>query len=222
VGSSFVAGSALVDDGPGRYSPAARLPGADGGRPIVRDEVGAGRAAAGARSEVVSDEIIECFVEVPMGSRNKYEYDFERRTFHLDRMLFTAVRYPGDYGFIPETLALDGDHLDVVCVLGEPTFPGCTIRARVLGMLDMSDDKGPDEKILAVADMDPRWKHLRFLHDVPDHLLEEIAHFFAIYKDLEQKLVEVRGWRNREEALRIIQEAHERYEGPVEAASYPD
>ncbi|MEX1178682.1 MAG: inorganic diphosphatase [Nitriliruptor sp.] len=168
------------------------------------------------------DEIVEFFVEVPMGSRNKYEWDFERQTFSLDRMLFTAVRYPGDYGFIPETLALDGDHLDVVCILGEPTFPGCTIRSRVLGMLDMSDDKGRDEKILAVADMDPRWKHLRFLNDVPEHLLDEIAHFFAIYKDLEQKKVDVRGWRDRDEALQTIAEARERYEGPVETTSFPN
>ena len=169
----------------------------------------------------MSDEIVECFVEVPMGSRNKYEWDFERRCFVLDRMLFTAVRYPGDYGFIPETLALDGDHLDVVCILGEPTFPGCTINARVLGMLDMSDDKGPDEKVLAVADEDPRWRGLRTLEDVPSHLLDEIAHFFAIYKDLEQKLVEIRGWRPREDALRVIDEARARYEGPVEHVEYP-
>jgi inorganic pyrophosphatase len=169
----------------------------------------------------VADDIVDCFVEVPMGSRNKYEWDFTRRAFVLDRMLFTAVRYPGDYGFIPETLALDGDHLDVVCILGEPTFPGCTINARVLGMLDMSDDKGPDEKILTVADEDPRWQDLRFLEDVPQHLLDEIAHFFGIYKDLEQKLVEVRGWRGRDEALRTIAEARERYEGPLESVDYP-
>ncbi|MEX2563236.1 MAG: inorganic diphosphatase, partial [Nitriliruptoraceae bacterium] len=103
-------------------------------------------------------DIIEVFIEVPMGSRNKYEWDFDRQTFVLDRMLFTSVRYPGDYGFIPDTLALDGDHLDALVILGEPTFPGCTVRARVLGMLDMSDDKGPDEKILTVADHDPRWR----------------------------------------------------------------
>jgi inorganic pyrophosphatase len=169
----------------------------------------------------VSDETIEVFIEVPMGSRNKFEWDFERQAFVLDRMLFTAVRYPGDYGFIPDTLALDGDHLDAICILGEPTFPGCTVQGRVLGMLDMSDDKGPDEKILTVADHDPRWRHLRFLGDVPDHLLDEISHFFAIYKDLEQKLVEVRGWRGREEALKVIDEARERYPGAAETHPYP-
>ena len=169
----------------------------------------------------MSEETVEVFVEVPMGSRNKYEWDFERQAFALDRMLFTAVRYPGDYGFIPDTLAMDGDHLDAICILGEPTFPGCTINARVLGMLDMSDDKGQDEKILTVADHDPRWKDLRFLNDVPPHLLNEIAHFFGIYKDLEQKLVEVRGWRPRQEALAVIDEAIERYPGPEETVTYP-
>ncbi len=167
------------------------------------------------------DETLEVFIEVPMGSRNKYEWDFERQTFTLDRMLFTAVRYPGDYGFIPQTLARDGDHLDALVILGEPSFPGCTIRARVLGMLDMSDDKGPDEKILTVADHDPRWRELRFLGDVPEHLLDEIAHFFGIYKDLEQKLVEIRGWRPREDALEVIDDAHERWQGPVDTTTYP-
>lgn len=169
----------------------------------------------------MDSDTIDFFVEVPMGSRNKYEWDFERQRLVLDRMLFTAVRYPGDYGFIPETLALDGDHLDVMCILGEPTFPGCTIHARVLGMLDMSDDKGPDEKILTVADHDPRWQDLRELGDVPKHLLDEIAHFFRIYKDLEQKLVEVRGWRDRAAALATIAEARERYPGPGEVSRYP-
>ncbi len=169
----------------------------------------------------MSDETIEVFVEVPMGSRNKYEWDFERQAFSLDRMLFTAVRYPGDYGFIPDTLALDGDHLDALVILGEPSFPGCTVGARVLGMLDMSDDKGRDEKILAVADHDPRWQDLRYLKDVPQHLLDEIAHFFGIYKDLEQKLVEVRGWRDRQTALGVIEEARARYPGPTETRPYP-
>jgi inorganic pyrophosphatase len=169
----------------------------------------------------VSDGTLEVFVEVPMGSRNKYEWDFERQTLVLDRMLFTAVRYPGDYGFIPETLALDGDHLDVIVILGEPTFPGCTIHARVLGMLDMSDDKGDDEKILAVADHDPRWRDLNDLADVPKHLLDEIAHFFAIYKDLEQKRVEIRGWQDRHAAEKVIAEARDRYEGPVDTIPYP-
>jgi inorganic pyrophosphatase len=166
-------------------------------------------------------DTLDVFIEVPMGSRNKYEWNFERQALELDRMLYTAVRYPGDYGFIPETLALDGDHLDAMVILGEPTFPGCTVHMRVLGMLDMSDDKGQDEKILGVAHDDPRWRDLKVLEDVPQHLLDEIAHFFAIYKDLEQKLVEVRGWKGREEALEDIRECQERYDGPAATVAYP-
>jgi inorganic pyrophosphatase len=168
-----------------------------------------------------TDPTVDVFVEVPMGSRNKYEWDFTRGAFTLDRMLFSAVRYPGDYGFIPETLALDGDHLDALVILGEPTFPGCTIRARVLGMLDMTDDKGPDEKLLTVASDDPRWRDLHRLEDVPDHLKQEILHFFATYKDLERKFVEVRGWHGREEAMQILHEAHARWPGHTDPESWP-
>lgn len=161
----------------------------------------------------MGDAQIEVFVEVPMGSRNKYEWDDESHRFVLDRMLFSAVRYPGDYGFIPDTLARDGDHLDVITILGEPTFPGCTIVGRVVGMLDMTDDKGPDEKILCVPDNDPRWRHIQALGDVPDHLLDEIAHFFSIYKDLEQKKVEVHGWRDADGAFDVIADSRARYTG---------
>jgi inorganic pyrophosphatase len=167
------------------------------------------------------DLTIEVFVEVPMGSRNKYEWDFARRAFVLDRMLFTAVRYPGDYGFVPETLALDGDHLDALVILGEPSFPGCTVRARVLGMLDMADDKGRDEKLLTVADHDPRWLGLNSLDDVPTHLMDEIAHFFGIYKDLERKAVEVHGWRGRDEALATLAAARERWPGAHAEGEWP-
>jgi inorganic pyrophosphatase len=156
---------------------------------------------------------VDVFVEVPMGSRNKYEWDERRQTFVLDRMLFSAVRYPGDYGYIPDTLARDGDHLDAMVILGDPTFPGCLIEGRVVGMLDMRDDKGPDEKILTVPHTDPRWQHLQSLGDVPDHLLDEIAHFFAIYKNLERKEVEVHGWCDRAQALETVSESAERYAG---------
>ena len=161
----------------------------------------------------MQDPTIDVFVEVPMGSRNKYEWDHERNLFVLDRMLFSAVRYPGDYGLIPETLAGDGDHLDALVILGEPTFPGCTIPGRVVGMLDMADDKGPDEKILCVPEHDPRWRHLTSLDDVPKPLLDEIAHFFSIYKDLEQKKVEIHGWRSASEAFEVITESRDRYRG---------
>ena len=157
--------------------------------------------------------VLEVFVEVPMGSRNKYEYDHDRSRFFLDRMLFSAVRYPGDYGFIPDTLAEDGDALDALVILGEPTFPGCHVKSRVIGMLDMTDDQGHDQKILTVPDTDPRWRHIEKLDDVPDHMLDEIHHFFGIYKDLEQKRVEVHGWRSLDEAMETVDESKERYEG---------
>ena len=153
---------------------------------------------------------VEVFVEVPMGSRNKYEWDERRGGFVLDRMLFSAVHYPGDYGYVPGTLARDGDALDAVVILGEPTFPGCIIPGRVVGMLDMTDDKGPDEKVLCVPDHDPRWQHLHDLDDVPQHLLDEIAHFFSIYKDLERKRVDIHGWEDRRAALRTLDEARDR------------
>jgi len=161
----------------------------------------------------VDDQTIDVFVEVPMGSRNKYEWEDEHQRFVLDRMLFSAVRYPGDYGFIPDTLARDGDHLDALVILGEPTFPGCTIPGRVVGMLDMTDDKGPDEKILCVPDHDPRWMHLKSLADVPRHMLDEIAHFFSIYKDLEQKRVDIHGWAEAADAFAVIADSRERHEG---------
>ena len=163
--------------------------------------------------QTVDGQTVEVFVEVPMGSRNKYEYDHDEHKFVLDRMLFTAVRYPGDYGFIPATLARDGDALDAIAILGEPTFPGCRIEGRVVGMLDMSDDKGPDEKILTVPEHDPRWRHIDNLADVPKHLLDEIAHFFGIYKDLERKKVEIRDWHDRKEAMETIEDARDRFDG---------
>lgn len=159
-------------------------------------------------------EATEVLIEVPMGSRNKYEHDKERDVFVLDRMLFSAVRYPGDYGYLPNTLARDGDPLDAMVILGEPTFPGCMINARVVGMLDMTDDQGPDEKILGVPSSDPRWRHVRELDDVPGHLLAEIAHFFSIYKNLEEKVVEVHGWEPREVAWQTIEDSLARYGDP--------
>ena len=156
---------------------------------------------------------VEVVVEVPMGSRNKYEMDKERGIFVLDRMLFSAVHYPGDYGFVDQTLAKDGDPLDVVVILGEPTFPGCRIPGRILGNLDMADDAGQDDKLLCVPDTDPRWRHLHDIEDVPAHLLDEISHFFEVYKDLEHKEVEVRGWQDRNVALEVLQDARDRYEG---------
>ncbi|MFQ5853911.1 MAG: inorganic diphosphatase [Candidatus Binatia bacterium] len=154
---------------------------------------------------------VAVFIEIPKGSRNKYEYDKDQKVIKFDRMLFSAVHYPSDYGFIFETLALDGDPLDALVMVWEPTFPGCTIEARPVGLFKMVDEKGPDEKILCVPLHDPLWNHIERLSDVPPHLLKEIEHFFSIYKDLEEKLTEVEGWEDREAALAVIQEAQERY-----------
>ncbi|MEA2594393.1 MAG: inorganic pyrophosphatase [Thermomicrobiales bacterium] len=151
------------------------------------------------------------FIEIPRGSRNKYEYDEETKTFRLDRVLYSSVHYPTDYGFIPDTLAEDGDHLDILVLVQEPTFPGCVIEARTLGGLDMRDEKGPDFKVLAVPVGDPRYAHVATLSDVGEHWLREIETFFATYKLLEPKQTEVLGWHEADEARRAIARCRERY-----------
>ncbi|HEX2915820.1 MAG TPA: inorganic diphosphatase [Chloroflexia bacterium] len=156
-------------------------------------------------------DTIEVIVEIPQGSRNKYEYDKERKLFRLDRVLYSSVHYPTDYGFIPETLGLDGDPLDVLIIVEEPTFPGCLVKARPVGMLDMSDEHGQDEKILAVPSGDPRYSHIMKLEDLGPHWLREIENFFATYKALEDKWTELVGWQDRERAWQVIEEASKRY-----------
>jgi inorganic pyrophosphatase len=154
---------------------------------------------------------IEVVVEIPKGTRNKYECD-ENGAIWLDRMLFTATRYPEDYGFIPGTLADDGDPLDAMVVLEEPTVPGCHIRARPIGVFLMRAEEGDDAKILCVPASDPRWDHVTDLTDIHDYELREIAHFFKIYKDLEPgKGTEVVGWAERGGAEATIEAARERF-----------
>ena len=135
------------------------------------------------------------FVEVPMGSRNKYEVDAETGHVVLDRRLFTSMSYPADYGFIEGTLGEDGDPLDALVLVGEPTFPGCRIRARVVGVFHMTDEKGPDEKVILVPLKDPAWMRVHDIHDIPPEYRDEIEHFFQVYKDLEEKKTETRGLR---------------------------
>lgn len=160
----------------------------------------------------MKDLNLEVFIEIPKGSRNKYEYDKKRKVFKLDRTLFSAVHYPADYGYIPETLGEDGDPLDALVLVWEPTFPGCLIDARPLGVFKMSDEKGPDEKILCVPINDPVWKQLQTLADVPPHFLKEVEHFFSIYKDLENKKdTTIHGWEDRDRALEVIQASKKRY-----------
>jgi len=150
---------------------------------------------------------LEVTVEIPSGSRNKYEYDHVHHRYVLDRVLFSSVHYPCDYGFLEGSLADDGDPLDVLVLISEPTFPGCVVRARPVGVLDMTDDKGHDYKILAVAHDDPRYEQAMTLEDVSPHLLREIENFFSIYKELEGRETEVRGWLSVQDAQSIIESA---------------
>ncbi len=151
--------------------------------------------------------LVTMIVEIPKGSRNKYEMDHESGEIFLDRMLFTATRYPADYGFIPETLAEDGDPLDALALVTEPTFPGCRIRIRPIGVFLMEDQGKADHKILGVPEADPLWKDAADLGDVPAHLLREFEHFFAVYKDLEDKKTATLGWSGVEEAKQVIERA---------------
>ncbi len=160
----------------------------------------------------VDDEVVEVMIEIPTGSRNKYEYDHDTHVIRLDRRLFTATTYPADYGFVPETLAGDGDPLDVLVLVADPTFPGCMLRVRILGMFSMRDEKGVDAKLICVLAHDPQWDDARDIEDVPEHLRNEIAHFFSIYKDLEpQKSVEVQGFADRVAALAELESCRAAY-----------
>lgn len=157
--------------------------------------------------------VVEAFIEIPKFSHNKYEFDHKRGVFRLDRPLYSPVHYPGDYGFIPETLAEDGDPLDILVITDSPTFPGCIVPARVIGALVMSDEKGQDTKILSVVDNDPRTSGIHDLVDVPEHIRREIEYFFAIYKDLEGKPTAVSGWRERAYAEEEITKSRQAYQG---------
>lgn len=153
----------------------------------------------------------DVLIEIPKGSRNKYEYDPEKRMIRYDRMIFSSMHYPSDYGFVPETLAQDGDPLDVLVLVSEPTFPGCLIKVRPIGIFNMADEKGPDAKILCVPVSDPIWNKLYRLDEVNVHLKKEIEHFFMVYKDLEEKKVAVEGWEDEKRACEVYYECVERY-----------
>jgi inorganic pyrophosphatase len=158
----------------------------------------------------MADEPLICLVEIPKGSRNKYEYDHEMDVIKLDRFLFSSMVYPTDYGFIPDTLGQDEDPLDAMVLVSEPTFPGCVIEVKAIALFRMEDDKGIDDKVLCVPLTDPAWNTLETLEDVPNQLRDEIAHFFSVYKDLEQKKVNVDGWYSREDALEEIEASRKR------------
>ncbi len=155
--------------------------------------------------------LIDVVVEIPKGTRNKYEFDPAVQAFRLDRRLFSATTYPADYGFLPDTLGEDGDPLDALVLLDDPTFPGCWITARPVGVLWMEDEKGPDAKIISVLPSDPRWEALQDLRDFPEHLLAEIQHFFDVYKMIEpQKTSSTSGYEGREAAVKEIEAARAR------------
>ncbi len=154
---------------------------------------------------------LNAVIEIPKGSNHKYEYDKNLNVFRLDRILFSPVHYPGAYGFVPQTLAEDGDPLDVVVIIDGETFTGCVIEVRPLGVLVMRDDMGLDHKILAVPACDPRMQEVHGLQHLPSHYLKEIDYFFQIYKELEGKQSDTYGWEDRLAAFRIIEESLEAY-----------
>lgn len=154
----------------------------------------------------------DAFIEIPRGSRNKYEYDFEKKRIRFDRVLYSSMFYPADYGFIPETLALDGDPLDVLVLFTEPSVPGCLVEVKPIAVFKMADDKGPDEKIICVPVSDPIMNKLEDLSDINVHTVKEIEHFFQVYKDLENKKVDVQGWGDVNEAVAMIEECTNRFE----------
>lgn len=153
------------------------------------------------------DITVDVLVEIPRGSRNKYEFDKEKGAFRLDRVLFSSVHYPTDYGYVPDTLAPDGDPADVLILIEEPTFPGCLVNVRPIGVLKMRDEKGDDSKVLAVPTGDPRYDKVKDLTDVSVHWLREIENFFETYKRLEAKQTETLGWADAAAARKFIKES---------------
>ena len=159
----------------------------------------------------MAEKPLVVIVEIPKGSRNKYEWDHEHDALKLDRFLFSSMVYPTDYGFVPKTLGLDGDPLDAMICVSEATFPGCLIEVKPIALFKMEDDQGIDDKVLCVPLKDPAWNRLEKLEDLAVQLRDEIAHFFSVYKDLEQKKVTVDGWYPREVAIDEIEAARKRF-----------
>ncbi len=156
-------------------------------------------------------DVINVIVEIPKGSMNKYEYDKDNNVIKLDRVLFSPLHYPGDYGLIPRTLGDDGDPLDALVLVTNPTHPGVLIESRPIGLLRMNDSGLIDDKILCVPKNDPRYNSLKNIDDIEPHTLREMAHFFKVYKDLENKKIEIVGWYNAEEAKNVIKHSIELY-----------
>ena len=153
----------------------------------------------------------DAIIEIPRGSRNKYEMDHETGRIRFDRVLYSPMFYPADYGFVENTLGLDGDPIDVLVFLTEPTVPGCVIEVKTIGVLNMSDDKGQDEKLICVPVADPTWNQLENITDMNPHTLKEVEHFFRVYKDLENKTTTIEGYGDKAEAEQLLQDARERF-----------
>lgn len=152
-------------------------------------------------------EKVNVIIEIPKGCRNKYEYDKKNNIIKLDRVLYSAVHYPGDYGFIPRTHCEDGDPLDAIILVGEPSFPGVLIEARPVALLNMVDSGERDEKLLCVPAEDPRFAEIKDIKDVPAHVLKEIAHFFETYKNLQGKKVVIEGWEDAKKAKEMLEKS---------------
>jgi inorganic pyrophosphatase len=160
----------------------------------------------------VNEYELLCIVEIPKGSRNKYEYDPELGGIKLDRFISASVVYPTDYGYVPETLAPDGDPLDVLVCVSEPTFPGCFVLTKAVGLFKMSDEKGPDDHVVCVPCQDPGWNRFDDVDDLPTLLRDEISHFFAVYKDLDPgRWSKVGGWAGRDAALETVDNARQAF-----------
>ena len=157
------------------------------------------------------NNVVEAIIEIPMGTKNKYEIDKERNRIKLDRVLYTTMSYPAEYGYIDKTLSLDGDPLDILVLSSEKTFPGCIVDARIVGYLDVIDNGEGDQKVIAVADKDPRYDHVQELNDIPDTTLEIIKDFFKTYKTLQKITVEIKDYHGKEDALKLLQENRDLY-----------
>jgi inorganic pyrophosphatase len=163
-------------------------------------------------------QIINAIIEIPRGSHAKYEYDEELDIIRLDRILYSPVYYPANYGFIPSTRSEDGDQLDVLVIISEPIVPGCLVSVRPVGLIDMEDDAGKDWKIISVAARDPRLEHVNTTSDLGEHFAKEVQHFFEVYKHLENKQVKFLGLEDQAKAYKIILEAHQRFTANPESS----
>ncbi len=167
----------------------------------------------------MADRVIEAIIEIPMGTKNKYEIDKARGRIKLDRVLYSQMTYPAEYGYIEDTLAEDDDPLDILVMASTKTFPGCIVDARVIGALDMIDNGEKDYKIISVMENDPRFEHIHTLKDIQEHMLREIKHFFRTYKDLQQnKIVEVGDFYDKEFAETLIEDSIKRYQRYIKEA----